>query len=99
MAAAEPTAGPTTLVTIRVPTAMKERYDWMAGVLARSRNYVFVEALQRYLDEEEWQLKDILEAVAESSHDDGVAHEDVMREAWETVERARAQEARRNQTA
>jgi predicted transcriptional regulator len=49
-----PPASPaTTLVTIRVPVAMKERFDWMARVMNRPRNYVFVEALQRYLDQEE----------------------------------------------
>lgn len=91
MTAAAPTPNPTTLVTIRVPVAMKERFDWMAQVMDRPRNYVFVEALQRYLEQEEWQLQDILEALDEVAHDEGAPHEDVMREAWALVERARAE--------
>ena len=57
----------TTLVAIRVPVTMKERVDWMARVMNRPRNYVLVEALQRYLDQEEWQIKDILEALDEAA--------------------------------
>src|ERR687887_2803982 len=84
------TPTPTSLVTIRVPVAMKERLDWMARVMNRPRNYVLVEALQRYLDQEEWQLKDILEALDEAAQEEGIPHEEVMREAWAIVERARA---------
>jgi predicted transcriptional regulator len=89
------TPAPTTLVTIRLPVAMKERFDWMARVMNRPRNYVFVEALQRYLDQEEWQLKDILEALDEAAREEGIPHEEVMQDARAIVERARAaQEAR-----
>ncbi len=44
MSATVPTPRSTTLVTIRVPAAMKERFDGMAKVMDRPRNYVFVEA-------------------------------------------------------
>ena len=89
MAVEAPTTNATTLVTIRVPVTMKERFDWMAKVLDRPRNYVFTEALQRYLDEEEWQLKDILEALDEAAREGDIPHEDVMRDARAIVERAR----------
>jgi len=95
MSTAAPASSSTTLVTIRVPAAMKERFDWMAKAMDRPRNYVFVEALQRYLDQEEWQLKDILDALDEAEQEEGVPHDDVMREAWATIERMRAaQESR-----
>jgi predicted transcriptional regulator len=84
------TPTPTTLVTIRVPVAMKVRFDWMASVMNRPRNYVFVEALQHYLDQEEWQLKDILEALDEAAREEGFPHEDVMHDAQAIVERVRA---------
>jgi predicted transcriptional regulator len=84
------TSPPTTLVTIRMPVAMKKRFDWMARVMNRPRNYVLVEALQRYLDQEEWQLEDILEALDEAAREEGIPHEDVMQDAWAIVERARA---------
>lgn len=90
MSATVPAPNQTTLVTIRVSVAMKERFDWMAKAMDRPRNYVFVEALQRYLDQEEWQLQEILEALDEAKDDEGSTHEDVMQEAWAIVERARA---------
>ncbi len=83
-------SSPTTLVTIRMPAAMKERFDWMAKVMDRPRNYVMLEALQRYLDQEEWQLKDILEALDEARQEEGIPHDEVMRDARAIVERARA---------
>lgn len=92
MSAAAPTPNPTTLVTIRVPTSMKERLDWMATVMKRPRNYVFVEALQRYLDQEEWQLQDILEALDEASREEGIPHDDVMKDARAIIERARSRQ-------
>lgn len=87
------TTSPTTLVTIRMPAATKERFDWMAKVMNRPRNYVMLEALQRYLDQEEWQLKDILEALDEAGQEEGIPHEEVMRDAWAIVARARAAQA------
>src|SRR4051794_31687905 len=90
---------PTTLVTIRVPVAMKERFDWMARAMNRPRNYVFVEALQRYLDQEEWQIKDILEALDEAAREEGIPHEDVMQDARAIVDRARAAQEARTETA
>ncbi len=93
MAATASAPNTTTLVTIRVSISMKERFDWMAKVMDRPRNYVFVEALQRYLDEEEWQLRDILEALHESAGEEDIPHEDVMRDARKIIEKARAAQA------
>ncbi len=98
MSATVPTPRSTTLVTIRVPATMKERFDWMAKVMDRPRNYVFVEALQRYLDQEEWQLKDILEALEEAEQEEGIPHDEVMRDAWATIERVRAVQEGRAKT-
>lgn len=90
MSTAVPVPAPTTLVTIRVPVEMKEHFEWMAQVMMRSRNHVFMEALQRYLDQEQWQLKDILDAMDEAAQEDGIPHDEVMRDAGAIVERASA---------
>src|SRR2546429_672704 len=91
MSVPAPTPSPTTLVTLRVPVAMTERFDWMAKALRRPRNYVFVEALQQYLDQEEWQLRDIVQALDEA------AQEEVMRNAWAVVEQVRTARAARSE--
>lgn len=93
MSATASAPNPTTLVTIRVPIAMKERFDWMAKVMDRPRNYVFMEALQRYLDQEEWQLQDILQALEEATREEGISHEDVMRDARALIEKTRTAQA------
>ena len=84
---------PTTLVTIRLPVTMKERFNWMAKVMQRPRNYVLVEALQRYLDQEAWQLEDILAALDEAAHEEDVPHEEVMEDARALIDRAHASRA------
>lgn len=83
-------ADATTTVTLRVPVALKERFDWMAQVLNRPGDAVYLEALQRYRDQEEWQLKDILEALDEATWQEGLPHGDVMRDARALMKRARA---------
>ena len=93
--AVAPAPEPTTLVTMRIPIAMKERIDWMAKAMARSRNYVMTEALQRYLDQEEWQLQDILEALEEARNEEGMPHEDVMRDARALLDQARGERTAR----
>ncbi len=89
MSTTAPTPTPTTLVSIRMPVEMKERFEWMAQVMKRSRTHVFMEALQRYLDHEQWQLKDILDAMDEAAQEEGIPHDEAMRNAGAIVERAR----------
>lgn len=86
---AEPIAGPTTALTLRVPVALKDRFDWMAQVLNRPGEAVYLEALRRYLDQEEGQLKDILEALDEAAGQEGIPHGEVMEDALAIVDRAR----------
>ena len=55
-----------TAISVRLSDEMKERLDSLAAIVGRSRNHVIVDALQRYLDEEAWQLEEIRAGLAEA---------------------------------
>jgi predicted transcriptional regulator len=55
-----------TAISVRLSDEMKERLDSLAAIIGRSRNHVIVDALQRYLDEEAWQLEEIRAGLAEA---------------------------------
>ena len=80
---------PTTALTLRLPVSLKERFEWMAQVLNRSDHAVYLEALRRYLEQEEGQLKDILEGLDEAAWQEGIPHGEVMEDTMAVIERAR----------
>jgi len=71
-------------VTVRVKPATKKRLEALASATRRSQSYVIEEALELYLDVNEWQIKGILQALAEAETPDAVLedHEAVLAK-WE----------------
>ena len=67
-------------LTVRVKTSTKARIDALAQSTRRSKSYVIEEALEQYLDVNEWQIKGIEEALAEADNPNAnwVKHEDVL---------------------
>jgi predicted transcriptional regulator len=67
-------------LTVRVKTSTKSRIDALAQATRRSKSYVIEEALEQYLDVNEWQIKGIEEALAEADNPNAiwVKHEDVL---------------------
>jgi RHH-type transcriptional regulator, rel operon repressor / antitoxin RelB len=67
----------TTTTSIRLPDEIKERFEALAATTGRSRNYLMLDALTRYLQEEEWQLQQIEEGIraADEHPDDSMTHE------------------------
>ncbi len=66
-------------LTVRVKTTTKKRLEALARATRRSKSYVIEEALEHYLDVNEWQIKGIEEALAEADSLDAewISHEDV----------------------
>ena len=66
-------------LTVRVKPDTKSRLDALARATKRSKSYVIEEALEQYLDVNEWQIKGIEEALteADSPGAEWVVHEDV----------------------
>jgi len=67
----------TTTFTIRVEASAKKRLEKLARSIGRSRSFLAAEAINGYLDVNEWQIAGIKQAIASLDRGDGVAHERV----------------------
>jgi predicted transcriptional regulator len=67
-------------MTVRVKPSTRVRIDELARVTKRSKSYVIEEALEQYLEVNEWQTKGIVEAMAEADNPDAkwVNHQDLL---------------------
>jgi predicted transcriptional regulator len=67
-------------LTVRVKTSTQARLDVLARATKRSKSFVIEEALEHYLDVNEWQIKGIEDALAEadSPNTEWVNHENVL---------------------
>lgn len=68
----------TTTFTVRVDTGVKKRLERLAKSTGRSRSYLAAEAINEYLELNEWQVAGIKRAIASLDRGDGIAHEQVM---------------------
>lgn len=66
-----------TVTSARLPAALKKRIDRLAAATERSRNFIIQDAIESYLDVNEWQVAAIKASLADErpniSHDDVVA--------------------------
>lgn len=67
----------TTAISIRLSEEMRQQLDGLAGIVGRSRNHVIVDALQRYLQDEAWQLEEIRAGIAEADAGDFATPDEV----------------------
>jgi len=67
-------------ITVRVKQDTRTRLDAFAGAVKRSKSYVIEEALEQYLEINEWQIKGIQEALADADSPDAVFadHDEVL---------------------
>jgi len=75
----------TASVTVHVKPTTKTRIEVLAQALKRSKSYIIEEALELYLDVNEWQINGIAQALAEADKPDAVFvdHDEVLAK-WET---------------
>ncbi len=71
-------------ITVRVKPTIKTRLDALADATRRSKSYVIEEALEMYLDVNEWQIDGIVQALIEADRPDAVFidHDEVLAK-WE----------------
>ena len=71
-------------VTVRVKPTTKTRLEALARATRRSQSYVIEEALELYLDVNEWQIDGIVQALTEADSPDAVFvdHDEVLAK-WE----------------
>jgi RHH-type transcriptional regulator, rel operon repressor / antitoxin RelB len=70
-------AMPSTTFTVRVETNVKKRLEKLARSTGRSRSFLAAEALNTYLDVNEWQVAGIKQAIASLDRSEGVSHKEV----------------------
>jgi RHH-type transcriptional regulator, rel operon repressor / antitoxin RelB len=68
------------VLTVRLPAPVRKRLDALAKSTARSRSWLTVDAIEKYLEDNEWQLRAIEEGLEDSRRGRLVDHEEV--EAW-----------------
>jgi RHH-type rel operon transcriptional repressor/antitoxin RelB len=66
-----------TTFTVRVEILVKKRLEKLAKSTGRSRSFLAAEALNEYLDVNEWQVAGVKRAMASLDRGEGVSHEDV----------------------
>lgn len=71
-------------LTVRVKPDTKDRLDNLARITRRSKSYVIEEALEQYLEVNEWQIKGINKALSEADSPGAVFtdHDEVLAK-WE----------------
>ena len=73
--------------TIRAETEIVHKLDDLAGSLDRSRNYLVNQAIKEYLETHAWEVEKITQGIAAAERGELVAHDDVMREMEDLIER------------
>ena len=66
-----------TTLTVRIDADAKERLEKLAKSTGRSRSFLAVEAINQYLEVNEWQVAGIKQVIASLDRGEGVAHEQV----------------------
>ena len=69
-----------TTFSVRVDTTAKKRLEKLAKSIGRSRSFLAAEAINEYLDVNEWQVAGIKKAIASLDRGEGVSHAEVK--AW-----------------
>jgi|SRR5580700_792501 RHH-type rel operon transcriptional repressor/antitoxin RelB len=68
---------PSTTFTVRVELEVKKRLAKLAKSTGRTRSFLAAEALNDYLDVNEWQVAGVKRAIASLDRGEGVPHEEV----------------------
>ncbi len=68
---------PSTTFTVRVEPEVKKRLEKLAKSTGRTRSFLAAEALNEYLDVNEWQVAGVKRAIASLDRCEGVSHQEV----------------------
>jgi predicted transcriptional regulator len=68
---------PSTTFTVRVEPEVKKRLEKLARSTGRTRSFLAAEALNEYLDVNEWQVAGVKRAIASLDRGEGVPHKEV----------------------
>lgn len=71
-----------TTLTIRIDDQTKERLERLATATARSKSYLVINAIKKFIEANEWQVQEIKDSVTKADRTDAkfASHEEVS--AW-----------------
>ena len=69
----------TSVLTLRIPISAKEKLNKLAESTHRSKSFLAAEAIDRYLEAEAWQIKEINLALQEADIGDFALDDDVAK--------------------
>jgi RHH-type rel operon transcriptional repressor/antitoxin RelB len=67
----------TTTMTIRLNTELKQQLDRLSKVTNRSKSFLAAEALRDFIEVNEWQIREISDAIKEADDGDFASDEEV----------------------
>lgn len=70
------------VMTIRLNDQLKIRLDKLAEVTHRSKSFLAAEAISKYLEIQEWQVKEIKAAILEADSEQLIDHSTIVQR-WE----------------
>ena len=68
---------PSTTFTVRVEPDVKKRLEKLAKSTGRTRSFLAAEALNDYLDANEWQVAGVKRAIVSLERGEGVSHKEL----------------------
>ena len=68
---------PTRTINVRVPEPVFQQLEELAKATERTKSFVTLTALTRYLQEQSWQIRDIKEGIAEADNGEFATDEEV----------------------
>lgn len=74
--------------TIRIDDSVLGRVDSIAKAMSRSRNWVIQQAVDRYLDYEEWFVQQVTQGLEEVKRGKTIPHDQVMAEIRKKIAKA-----------
>jgi RHH-type transcriptional regulator, rel operon repressor / antitoxin RelB len=69
---------PSTTMTVRLDTQAKIRLNKLAELTHRSKSFLASEAINSYLETQEWQLNEIIKGISEADSGQLVDHESIV---------------------
>lgn len=68
---------PTRTINVRVPESVFQQLEELAKATERTKSFVALTALNSYLQEQSWQIRDIKEGIAEADNGEFATDEEV----------------------
>ncbi len=65
-------------MNVRIPEALYGQIEELARATARTKSYLAIEALEKYVQSESWQIQDIKAGIAEADAGDFASFEEVQ---------------------